>query len=215
MAIIFVMGAPVLEDKTPGLEFKLRLDKAIEIFKDGDTILVSGRTGNTLKSYPITQSECGKNYLVESGINPQYIIIETISVETAGNFAFSASVIFNKHPEVITIISSEYVSNRVEYITNKVFGNLSILNYKYIRSAHSDNKESIERETKALNMYKKLLGKIDDGNYLKVIEVLLLKTPFYIKNYIGDKNFFDEYWQPGGWENYIPNKEKINKLSKE
>lgn len=214
MELIFVMGAPVKENGEPGEEFKLRLDKTLEIYSsDKNMILIAGRVGHTLNKYPITQAECGKNYLLKKGLHENKMLMETISCETAGNFAFSGPIISKIKPDRVIVVTSEYGKQRVAYLANKILGRIAPINLECVVTVQSSNPNSKDRENKAFNMFKTLFENVVDGDYLKIIDTLLLQTPFYNKNLIKDEDFFNKYWNPGGWEDFIRNKNLVNELS--
>lgn len=124
---ILVPGGGVREGGELPIWVRRRFDKAIEIFDNEYIIALSA--GTTLRpppldnsGFPVFESVAGANYLVNNGISPKKILIETCSYDTIGN-AFFARVIHvdPRKFKKLLIITSEFHMPRTENIFRWVF----------------------------------------------------------------------------------------------
>ncbi len=120
---LMVLGSKCLTPRvTPVLAS--RLDEAIELFNDFDIkpqIIVTG--GSSAAGLP-TEAELMKHYLVDNGILPEMIIMETEAKNTIQNLEFSSIKIRNiwhkkSRPRVI-IVTSDFHLPRTKFHTKKL-----------------------------------------------------------------------------------------------
>ena len=112
---ILVLGCQVMEDGSLSLMLKDRLDKAIEIYKQGvaSKIIVSGDHGT--KGYD--EVNAMKKYLIENEINSEDIFMDHAGFSTYESL-YRASYIFNA--KKIVVVTQEYHLYRAVYIGNKL-----------------------------------------------------------------------------------------------
>ena len=112
---ILVLGCQVKEDGTLSLMLKDRLDKAIELYREGisDKIIVSGDHGT--KGYD--EVNAMKNYLIENNIASQDIFMDHAGFSTYESM-YRANYIFNV--KKLVVVTQEYHLYRAVYIGNKL-----------------------------------------------------------------------------------------------
>jgi hypothetical protein len=209
--VLFIPTASVKQNK-PTVWLQQRLDAAINYYQEHtDTnfcFVVAGRWNNVHESYELNEAEVCKRYLEEKlpGIK---LLKEDISVETAGGFAFGKPLVASLNPDRVIIFNSKVNEARNYYFGEKIFGPVWQKSFILIEDALSQNARAQQKEPKALHMFQKLFEKIKDGDDKTIRETLLYKTPFYFKNMIDDKLFFDTYW-PGGYEDFLDKRLSIN-----
>ena len=144
-AAILVPGGGVRQGGELPIWVKRRFDKVLEIYKNEYIITLSA--GTLLKpppldhrGFPLFESVTGANYLINHGIPPKKILVETCSYDTIGN-AFFARVIHvePRRFRKLLIITSEFHMPRTERIFKWIFGLKPILdNYELDFQAVSD-----------------------------------------------------------------------------
>ena len=112
---ILVLGCQVKEDGTLSLMLKDRLDKSIQLYKEGisNKIIVSGDHGS--KNYD--EVNAMKKYLIENGIESQDIFMDHAGFSTYESM-YRASYIFNV--KKLVVVTQEYHLYRAVYIGNKL-----------------------------------------------------------------------------------------------
>lgn len=112
---ILVLGCQVMEDGSLSLMLKDRLDKAIELYKQGisEKIIVSGDHGR--EEYD--EVNAMKNYLIENEIPSENIFMDHAGFSTYESL-YRASYIFKV--ENLTVVTQEYHLYRAVYIGNKL-----------------------------------------------------------------------------------------------
>ena len=112
---ILVLGCQVKKDGTLSLMLKDRLDKAIELYKNGvsNKIIVSGDHGT--KGYD--EVNAMKKYLIENEIASQDIFMDHAGFSTYESM-YRASYIFNV--KKLVVVTQEYHLYRAVYIGNKL-----------------------------------------------------------------------------------------------
>ena len=99
---IFVPGARI-----GGRALNLRLDMAYKLYSEGfaSIIIVSGGQGT---DEPTTEAAFMAEYLIALGVPEEAILLETESVSTEENFAFSKIIMDENGIEDIIIVSNDY-----------------------------------------------------------------------------------------------------------
>ncbi|MBR3301915.1 MAG: YdcF family protein [Firmicutes bacterium] len=94
---MIVLGCGIRKDGTPTPLLRGRIDKALEfrnaqLEKTGKDLkfVVSGGQGPT---EVISEAECMRNYLISCGIEPERVLVEDRSTDTAENMKFSKELI--------------------------------------------------------------------------------------------------------------------------
>lgn len=203
--LIFIHGGKVL-DNAPTAHFLLRLQAAVKYYdqrQDGEEILflVSGRWTSVTESFPETEAEVGKRWLLDY-VRDAHVIKEDISVELIGNFAFSKPLIRALAPDRVIIPTSTVLKQRITVIADRIFAEDIPYALDYITDDLSDNVLMLERETLATDLFAALFDGIKRGDDAAFRDRLLYKTPYYFKSIVDDKTFFDTYWR-GGFEHYL------------
>ncbi len=133
---ILIPGGGVRAKGELPLWVKRRLDRAIQIHQGEFIITLSA--GTVYKpppldeeGFPIFESVAGANYLVNHGIDPNKVLIETCSYDTIGN-AFFSRVIHVEHRKFtnLMVITSDFHMARTETIFRWVY-NLDCLPEHY------------------------------------------------------------------------------------
>lgn len=112
---ILVLGCQVMEDGSLSLMLKDRLDKAVELYKQGsaEKIIVSGDHGR--EEYD--EVNAMKNYLIENEIPSENIFMDHAGFSTYESL-YRAGYIFKV--EKLTVVTQEYHLYRAVYIGNKL-----------------------------------------------------------------------------------------------
>lgn len=213
--LLFVHGGVVSGDQ-PVAHFLLRLQAAVEYYKnhrsnEDITFLVSGRWTSVTEPFVLTEAEVGKRWILER-ISAAVVIKEDISVELIGNYAFSKPLIAAMKPDKAVIFSSLLLQPRNMIIAGRVFGNAIYHEIQLITDDKSDNTVLLERELHAVTLFQNLFGSIPNGDDAAFRDTLLYKTPYYFKNLIDDKTYFDTYWE-GGFDHYLNSRAVRSQLS--
>lgn len=133
---ILIPGGGVRASGELPLWVQTRFDKVLEIYQ-GETIIPLS-AGTPLKppplnehGFPLLESVAGANYLVQHGIAPDMILIESSSYDTIGN-AFFARVIHVEPRKFqnLLVITSEFHMPRTESVFRWIFS-LSPLPLKF------------------------------------------------------------------------------------
>lgn len=112
---ILVLGCQVMEDGSLSLMLKDRLDKAVELYKQGtaEKIIVSGDHGR--EEYD--EVNAMKSYLIENEIPSENIFMDHAGFSTYESL-YRAEYIFKV--EKLTVVTQEYHLYRAVYIGNKL-----------------------------------------------------------------------------------------------
>lgn len=112
---ILVLGCQVMEDGSLSLMLKDRLDKAVELYKQGiaEKIIVSGDHGR--EEYD--EVNAMKTYLIENKIPSENIFMDHAGFSTYESL-YRAGYIFKV--EKLTVVTQEYHLYRAVYIGNKL-----------------------------------------------------------------------------------------------
>lgn len=112
---ILVLGCQVMDDGSLSLMLKDRLDKAVELYKQGiaEKIIVSGDHGR--EQYD--EVNAMKSYLIENEIPSENIFMDHAGFSTYESL-YRAGYIFKV--EKLTVVTQEYHLYRAVYIGNKL-----------------------------------------------------------------------------------------------
>ena len=115
---LIVLGCRLYGD-VPSLLLKYRLDKAIELYRQGMAreIIVSGAMG---EGETVTEAYAMKRYLVDHGIDPSLIHMEDRSYNTWQNLKFSHDIMQERGLETAIIVSNDFHIYRSLVISHKL-----------------------------------------------------------------------------------------------
>jgi hypothetical protein len=125
---ILVPGGGVRQGGELPIWVKRRFDKVLEIYNNEYIIALSA--GTLLKpppldnrGFPLFESVAGANYLINNGIPPKKILVETCSYDTIGNAFFARLIhVEPRRFRRLLIITSEFHMPRTESIFKWIFG---------------------------------------------------------------------------------------------
>lgn len=113
-----VLGAALWGDQpSPGLRERLNL--AAQLYREGkfSTIIVSGGLDPAAS---LTEAEGMRNYLLEQGISPEAVLLESESTTTYENLLFSKRVMERQGLHSATVVTHEYHAARARDIADYV-----------------------------------------------------------------------------------------------
>lgn len=123
--ILVVLGYPANDDGTPGPILKARLDKAIELYKNGTAskIIV---TGGAVSNHHV-ESEVMEQYCIQHGVSATDIMQENQSRNTYENARMVREMIEEKGYEKAIVVTSSFHKMRAKTFFARVVGNVSIV----------------------------------------------------------------------------------------
>jgi uncharacterized SAM-binding protein YcdF (DUF218 family) len=170
-ATIVVLGHGVYENGSVYDIARLRVEKAVELYKAGrgGRILFSGGWACSLaEKPPVTEAEAMGRYAASLGVDPDAILIENLSRNTIGN-AYQSRRYFEAHglPKEVILVTSDFHMERGRYLIDKFFGPGYSISAESADSGLSAADRQARRlsEQNSLNAAKASLGKITDGDY--------------------------------------------------
>ena len=118
---LMILGNQVVDEDTPSPLMLERIGRATEYLKENTECKAVVCGGITTDVQVITEAELMKKLLVESGINPERIILENKSTTTFENFEFARQVIESHSGKEIkdvkvSFLSSDYHIHRATLI---------------------------------------------------------------------------------------------------
>lgn len=209
--VLFIPTASVDGDKpTPWLKQRLdaAVDYALSHTSDQYSFIPAGRWNNVLEQYPINEAEVCKRYIL-SRIPEARIYKEDISVDTAGGYAFAKPLIAALKPDKVIVFNSTVLTERNKFLAKKIFDPAWQIEFVFVFDIYSQNPRAQAKEPKALAMFQKIFAHVKDGDDQSIREILLYKTPFYYRDIINDKEFFNANW-PGGFADFVEKRKSIN-----
>jgi uncharacterized SAM-binding protein YcdF (DUF218 family) len=125
---ILVPGGGVRQGGELPIWVKRRFDKVLEIYNNESIVALSA--GTLLKpppldnrGFPLFESVAGANYLINNGIPPKKILVETCSYDTIGNAFFARMIhVDPRRFRRLLIITSEFHMPRTESVFKWIFG---------------------------------------------------------------------------------------------
>lgn len=114
---IIILGCKVKgNDPTPFLQW--RLDEGLRLYNEGDGkyIIVSGSKG---PGENISEAEAMEKYLVQKGVDKNFIILEDKSKNTLENIKFSEKKMEDNNLKSSIIVSNKYHLKRAELLCQK------------------------------------------------------------------------------------------------
>ncbi len=203
MKIVLYIPTAHTENGKPSAWLQQRLDAAIDFqlqhLANQCVFLPSGRGPNVEDLPVIPEAEVCKRYILEK-LPSAEVIKEDLCVETAGGLAFSKPILDALEPEKVVIFNSRVNGERMKFLAAKIFGPKYACEFILLDDELSKNQKAVDKEPRALEMFKKLLANVKDGDAAAARDTLLYKTPFYFKGLVDDEIFFNTFW-PGGFKN--------------
>jgi hypothetical protein len=182
MKAVIVLGSGVGLDGAMGTDQKLQVEKARDLVDSGqaDVIITCGLYGYKADQKPVmSEAQAFKNYALSIGVPEEKILIENESLGTVSNMLFAKTRILmpNNWTKFFVIPGPNHTDERVQYITQKVFGP----GYTWIiaRASINDNPENNERERRSLELTKQTNDLIVDGDHEAVWDALRSVQPAY------------------------------------
>ncbi len=103
---IIVLGAQVKEDGSLSKQLELRLQKALEAYKNSNVLIVV--TGARGYNEPVEESIAMKEWLVQHGVPEEQIIAESQSTSTKENILYAKQLLENYGKNKPVIVTSDY-----------------------------------------------------------------------------------------------------------
>lgn len=123
--ILVVLGYPANDDGTPGPILKARLDKAIELYKQGVAakIIVTGAAVNN----QFVESEVMSAYCTQQGIPQADILVESNAKNTFENARMVKDIIKEKGYSKAIVVTSSFHKIRAKRFFARVMDNVEIV----------------------------------------------------------------------------------------
>lgn len=166
---ILVLGGGVRDDGSLPLCAALRVQKAVELFKQGaaPVIVMSGGWYYKYTTPPsTTEAQAMKSHAKSLGINPTRIYTERWSKNTVGNALYlKSSHIKPRQWKNVLIVTSKFHLVRAGYVFQKIMDTDVIMTFLGTKSGFSPKTLARKRrsELKALNFTKSWLDSVPDG----------------------------------------------------
>jgi uncharacterized SAM-binding protein YcdF (DUF218 family) len=185
--LIILAGGVNLDGTLPEVP-KLRVQKGVELFKNGEAakIIMSGRWGFwSEKDFPKTEAQAMKEYAMELGVPEEAILIEDESKDTIGNAYFSRVRFLDPHNwKKVLIVTSEYHISRAKIVFDKVLGPEFQIEYVGVDSKllPEELAKRLAKENKTNEVLNDWVKDIPDGDAQKIYDVMYTKHPGYAEN---------------------------------
>lgn len=147
--VAVVLGSKVEEDGTPSVHLRIRLDRALALYKEGTVpaIIVSGGTGVPAHPEPIVM----RDYLVAHGVPSSAILLDSTGINTAATARNAVPLMAEHHFQSVIIVSEYFHAPR----TRLAFAQQGIHNVHYAPAGYPLPRDvlAIARETVGLPLY--------------------------------------------------------------
>jgi len=164
-----------------------RVDKAVELFKEGVTeyVIFSG-AWSFMYTYkpPVTEARAMQEYAITNGIPYDKILLDEESRDTIGNAYFpKVRIIKPRGWRNVMVVTSEFHLKRTQYVFEKVFGPDYNLKFTAVTSALPQDMFThiINIEKNNLELTRQKIGEIPAGDDKAIGEFLFTKHPAYAK----------------------------------
>jgi hypothetical protein len=207
--VLFVPTAKT-EAGRPSPWLERRLNRAAEYYHTHRSnvagTVVSGRWSDCVSTFDETEASIARRYLLQKQPGMP-VELEQFAVETGGNFAFSKPIIARLRPDEVVVFNSDVYGHRAKYFARQLFEPNWHVSFELVRDELAKNARAVQKEPKALAMYRSLFDRLDRGDDAAARRVLLEETPFYDRRQVDNEAFFNARW-PGGFSDY-----KVKRLS--
>lgn len=145
--IVVILGFPAESSNNPGPILKARLDKGIELYKQGlgaKIIVTGGAVGNEF-----TESEVMATYCMQHGVLQQDILVESFAKNTFENARLVRDIMKEKGYTNAIVVTSSFHAMRAKTFFARVVGNIKIVaapfpsNFSVLKRAFLLGKEYI------------------------------------------------------------------------
>lgn len=183
--VIIILGHSVSPDGSLPDIPKLRVQKGVELFKEGlaEYIIVSGGHPFAIKDVPSrSESAAMKEYAVAQGIPTDKVLEEKESKDTLGNIYFcKISFLDPNNWKNIIVVTSDYHIPRTRYIFEKVLGKEYTVDYIPAESNLTEEqlKNRITKEAGKIESLKKWYESIEPGDIKAIKELMYTVHPAY------------------------------------
>lgn len=192
-AIIILSGRLTPDRKLDG-ESKLRVQKGVELFKQGisDCIIMNGGPGLFTEetdegkcvqrgTHPI-QCEVMRDCAISLGVPRDRILMQDYSSDTVGEAYFVKEMfLFPMNLKDIIVVTSSYHIKRAREIYKQILGSDYSIEFVGVKTELCNNPETIAREEKSLNKFLEQFGMLKPGDSAKIENVLFNCHPLYTK----------------------------------
>lgn len=183
---IIVLGRGVNPDGSLPLDPQSRVRKAVELYSQGvaDTIVMSGAwTYHESTTPPASESCAMSRYAKSLGVSEEVIIEESESKDTLGNAYFTKKRICGprQYRHLVIVASDEHMP-RVRYVFGKVYGDAYEIEYVESERVLDDDAydKEVIHEQRSMQLSKKFLDSVVDGDDAAIWELMSTKHPAYI-----------------------------------
>lgn len=167
---IIVLGGGIKDDGSLPEEAKKRVEKGVELFKEGDSLIMSGKWSFLEeKTFSTTEAQAMKAYALILGISEKNIFLEEQSQDTLGNAYFCKRIVEKQGWDCLIVVTSKFHEKRASFIFERAFG-------KKIEFATTP---SLEREKEEQVLLKFTKDKLEKRTFPSLIEE---DHPAYAKN---------------------------------
>lgn len=183
-AIIVLAGGIEPDGSLPKIP-QLRVQEGVRLYRSGvaPRIIMSGKWGFWSEiEYPRTEAQAMKEYAVSLGVPEQDIILEELSKDTVGNAYFTRlNILEPNNWRNIVVVTADYHMPRTQYIFNKILGEGYVIDFHTVDSElpETELKSRVEKEAKALEVLRKAVDSIKDGDVETVGRYVYTKHPGY------------------------------------
>ena len=184
--IIIVLGGGISEKGLLPNWVLRRLDESISLFNNSISkkILVTGKGRD---GYKITEASAMCNYLIQSGIPNQNILLEELSEDTLQNAYYSrANYIDPLGCKSAIVITSKFHMDRTKLIFDNIFKSDVVCKFVPVNNSGIDEKILNQRavtEYEQSQYVRQLFNSIEPRNLGQIHEVLFNESNEHFKKY--------------------------------
>ncbi len=166
---IVVLGGGVHEDGSLPKIVQNRVDKGVELFRQGvaQYLILTGYKPYLLDYIPVkTEAQAMKDYAASLGIPEETILLEEKAMDTLSNAYFTKKDVLEPRGwKDITVVTSDFHVPRSEYLFRKVLGSSYTVEMMDAKTDLPDSEleEIIRKEQKRYSFWKKVLAPMFPG----------------------------------------------------
>ena len=191
---IVILSNKLTPDRNLNEESKLRVEKGVELYKEGisSLIIMNGGPGlfteETIEgkcvprgTHPV-QSEVMRDYAVSLGVPNNKVLIQDFSSDTLGEAYFVKEMfLFPMHLRNITVVTSDYHIKRAEIVFHQILGPDYSTEFISVKTEFENDPDTIEREERSLNKFREHFGRLEPGDSARIEHILYAQHPLYKK----------------------------------
>lgn len=131
---IVCLGGNVEPSGRPGKHGRLRVERALKLYKDGVSPLIvfSGKSSRFRKSsqQQITEAQAMANYAISLGLPPKAVLLEDMSASTVYNaYNLKHNFLNQYNLRTLLVVTSPFHLSRTKLIFNKIMGDAAVCEY--------------------------------------------------------------------------------------